>query len=120
MGEENNLKKLMLVRPRSTDASTDRGDSSFSADYNISALTEFCTKQQQQQQPKSVDLQLLHPATRLAASTANPPRGLVAQYFDERNPAVMKGLETLIKAAKKKGKCLDQRRMDQKGSILRF
>eukprot|EP00913_Durusdinium_trenchii_P024025 g22563.t1 len=30
--------------------------------------------------------------------------GLVAQYFDERNPAVMKGLETLIKAAKKKGK----------------
>lgn len=31
--------------------------------------------------------------------------GLVAQYFDERNPAVMKGLETLIKAAKAKGKC---------------
>jgi pyruvate,water dikinase len=30
--------------------------------------------------------------------------GLVAQYFDERNPAVMKGLEILIKAAKKKGK----------------
>ena len=30
--------------------------------------------------------------------------GLVAQYFDERNPAVMKGLETLIKAAKAKGK----------------
>merc|ERR1719414_1444300 len=30
--------------------------------------------------------------------------GLVAQYFDERNPAVMKGLETLIKTAKKKGK----------------
>ncbi|CAE8621207.1 unnamed protein product [Polarella glacialis] len=30
--------------------------------------------------------------------------GLVAQYFDERNPAVMKGLEMLIKAAKKKGK----------------
>merc|ERR1711972_236290 len=30
--------------------------------------------------------------------------GLVAQYFDERNPAVMKGLETLIKAAKSKGK----------------
>jgi len=30
--------------------------------------------------------------------------GLVAQYFDERNPAVMKGLETLIKAAKGKGK----------------
>merc|ERR1719327_906506 len=30
--------------------------------------------------------------------------GLVAQYFDERNPAVMKGLETLIKAAKKAGK----------------
>eukprot|EP00438_Fugacium_kawagutii_P013710 Skav202233 [mRNA] locus=scaffold2988:159524:178392:+ [translate_table: standard] len=29
--------------------------------------------------------------------------GLVAQYFDERNPAVMKGLETLIKAAKAKG-----------------
>jgi len=28
----------------------------------------------------------------------------VAQYFDERNPAVMKGLETLIKAAKAKGK----------------
>merc|ERR1711988_431945 len=26
--------------------------------------------------------------------------GLVAQYFDERNPAVMKGLETLIQAAK--------------------
>jgi len=32
--------------------------------------------------------------------------GLVAQYFDERNPAVMKGLETLIKAAKAKGKLL--------------
>ena len=32
--------------------------------------------------------------------------GLVAQYFDERNPAVMKGLETLIKAAKAKGKWL--------------
>jgi len=30
--------------------------------------------------------------------------GLVAQYFDERNPAVMKGLETLIKAAKAKDK----------------
>merc|ERR1712232_411286 len=30
--------------------------------------------------------------------------GLVAQYFDELNPAVMKGLETLIKAAKKAGK----------------
>merc|ERR1719156_6032 len=30
--------------------------------------------------------------------------GLVAQYFDEENPAVMKGLETLIKAAKKAGK----------------
>merc|ERR1712174_165286 len=30
--------------------------------------------------------------------------GLVAQYFDERNPAVMKGLETLIKAAKAKKK----------------
>merc|ERR1719160_1652787 len=30
--------------------------------------------------------------------------GLVAQYFDEQNPAVMKGLETLIKAAKKAGK----------------
>jgi pyruvate,water dikinase len=30
--------------------------------------------------------------------------GLVAQYFDERNPAVMKGLERLIKAAKAKGK----------------
>merc|ERR1712026_181493 len=30
--------------------------------------------------------------------------GLVAQDFDERNPAVMKGLETLIKAAKAKGK----------------
>merc|ERR1712039_1150516 len=30
--------------------------------------------------------------------------GLVAQYFDERNPAVMKGLETLIKAAKAKNK----------------
>jgi len=30
--------------------------------------------------------------------------GLVAQYFDERNPAVMKGLETLIKVAKAKGK----------------
>jgi len=30
--------------------------------------------------------------------------GLVAQYFDERNPAVMKGLETLIKACKAKGK----------------
>jgi len=30
--------------------------------------------------------------------------GLVAQYFDERNPAVMKGLEILIKAAKSKGK----------------
>jgi len=30
--------------------------------------------------------------------------GLVAQYFDERNPAVMKSLEILIKAAKKKGK----------------
>jgi len=30
--------------------------------------------------------------------------GLVAQYFDERNPAVMYGLETLIKAAKAKGK----------------
>merc|ERR1719482_1916599 len=30
--------------------------------------------------------------------------GLVAQYFDETNPAVMKGLETLIKAAKKAGK----------------
>ena len=28
----------------------------------------------------------------------------MAQYFDERNPAVMKGLETLIKAAKAKGK----------------
>jgi hypothetical protein len=28
--------------------------------------------------------------------------GLVAQYFDERNPAV-KSLETLIKAAKAKG-----------------
>merc|ERR1711933_571659 len=26
------------------------------------------------------------------------------EYFDERNPAVMKGLETLIKAAKAKGK----------------
>jgi pyruvate, water dikinase len=30
--------------------------------------------------------------------------GLVAQYFDERNPAVMKGLSILIKAAKSKGK----------------
>lgn len=30
--------------------------------------------------------------------------GLVAQYFDERNPAVMKALEMLIKAAKAKGK----------------
>jgi len=30
--------------------------------------------------------------------------GLVAQYFDERNPAVMYCLETLIKAAKAKGK----------------
>merc|ERR1712113_1164954 len=30
--------------------------------------------------------------------------GLVAQYFDERNPAVMKGLEMLIKAAKSKNK----------------
>merc|ERR1712187_958946 len=30
--------------------------------------------------------------------------GLVAQDCDERNPAVMKGLETLIKAAKAKGK----------------
>jgi len=30
--------------------------------------------------------------------------GLVAQWFDEQNPAVMKGLETLIKAAKKAGK----------------
>lgn len=30
--------------------------------------------------------------------------GLVAQYFDETNPAVMKGLETLIKACKAKGK----------------
>ncbi len=30
--------------------------------------------------------------------------GLVAQYFDERNPAVMQGLATLIKAAKAKGK----------------
>jgi len=30
--------------------------------------------------------------------------GLVAQYFDERNPAVMKGLEILIKACKAKGK----------------
>jgi len=30
--------------------------------------------------------------------------GLVAQYFDERNPAVMAGLEALIKAAKAKGK----------------
>merc|ERR1719387_3404767 len=30
--------------------------------------------------------------------------GLVAQYFDERNPAVMKGLEMIIQAAKKKGK----------------
>jgi len=30
--------------------------------------------------------------------------GLVAQYFDERNPAVMIGLERLIKAAKAKGK----------------
>mmetsp|Transcript_39734 Transcript_39734/g.86743 ORF Transcript_39734/g.86743 Transcript_39734/m.86743 type:complete len:904 (-) Transcript_39734:167-2878(-) len=30
--------------------------------------------------------------------------GLVAQYFDERNPAVMKGLEMLIKAAKKQNK----------------
>jgi len=30
--------------------------------------------------------------------------GLVAQYFDERNPAVMKGLEILIKACKSKGK----------------
>jgi len=29
--------------------------------------------------------------------------GLVAQYFDERNPAVMKSLEILINAAKKKG-----------------
>eukprot|EP00415_Alexandrium_ostenfeldii_P000319 UN0319 len=30
--------------------------------------------------------------------------GLVAKYFDERNPAVMKGLEILIKACKAKGK----------------
>jgi len=30
--------------------------------------------------------------------------GLVAQYFDERNPAVMAGLEALIKACKAKGK----------------
>jgi len=30
--------------------------------------------------------------------------GLVAQYFDEENPAVMKGLSMLIQAAKKKGK----------------
>jgi len=30
--------------------------------------------------------------------------GLVAQYFDERDPAVMKGLETLIKAAQARGK----------------
>jgi len=30
--------------------------------------------------------------------------GLVAQYFDERNPAVMQCLEVLIKAAKAKGK----------------
>jgi pyruvate,water dikinase len=30
--------------------------------------------------------------------------GLVAQYFDERNPAVMAGLEILIKACKSKGK----------------
>jgi len=30
--------------------------------------------------------------------------GLVAQYFDERNPAVMAGLEALIKACKSKGK----------------
>merc|ERR1711920_723721 len=30
--------------------------------------------------------------------------GLVAQYFDERNPAVMKGLSMLIQVAKKKGK----------------
>jgi len=30
--------------------------------------------------------------------------GLVAKFFDERNPAVMKGLSTLIKAAKKAGK----------------
>merc|ERR1719204_1604043 len=30
--------------------------------------------------------------------------GLVAQYFDERNPAVMRGLETLIKACKSKCK----------------
>jgi len=30
--------------------------------------------------------------------------GLVAKYFDETNPAVMKALETLIKAAKAKGK----------------
>jgi pyruvate,water dikinase len=29
---------------------------------------------------------------------------LVAQYFDEENPAVMKGLSMLIQAAKKKGK----------------
>jgi pyruvate,water dikinase len=29
--------------------------------------------------------------------------GLVAQYFDEENPAVMKGLSMLIQAAKKKG-----------------
>ena len=30
--------------------------------------------------------------------------GLVAQYFDERNPAVMQSLETLIQVAKSKGK----------------
>lgn len=30
--------------------------------------------------------------------------GLVAQHFDERNPAVLKCLEILIKAAKKQGK----------------
>merc|ERR1712113_203466 len=30
--------------------------------------------------------------------------GLVARYFDEENPAVMKGLSMLIQAAKKKGK----------------
>ena len=30
--------------------------------------------------------------------------GWVAQYFDEENPAVMKGLPMLIQAAKKKGK----------------
>ena len=68
----------------------------------------FTTKKAPQLQPEKNQTKMSHPLKFIHSRriVLLEMAGLVAQYFDERNPAVMKGLETLIKAAKAKGKLL--------------